>query len=658
MKATKIFSAFASVLLMMNSCSQDDIMNDIAPENAAPGVYVRLTGAAAADDNAPATRATTAAETTEKTINSVVAALFDINDGFYKTVDATKVGNDGTYTFSCEKDGTYDVYLIANANATLKTALQSIPKGTKANNTTSGLAGVIASQNCDTQSQFLMISKYPDRVMTRINTVQNMGDHHMERLSARFDIVNKAPGVTVTGVTFEKRTVKASMLTRNTMPTTADWFEASKTYTMNLVGNATTPTQNTKTIYSYENYSAKGSANRPVITINYTEGGTAKTQVVELNDPTSTGVLAIKRNHLYRIILSKATKLNFNVEVLDWTSDAPFSQTVLPVDGIDAISSEEQQALNQKLMVYDLFTEYNVETLNTTTKTVTFFNKHTIYDLPESKFWSYDLMRNNKLTESDVIFKDAANNEYRLPTAGEVMLLTPIDQTNTYIFPETTETRTLFATFQTTWKPSHDEFTERVYLKNNGAKQMDTQADITNESINGFTGTTILKEGFKTYNFPYSTDENGTETYSPTSTRLRSLNSSYGIRFKGTNQYAAYRWECTYANNNTADRVVTVRIKALPKDKDFNIDDIVDNTAYWSKDYIEYIFPMSGFRGYHTDGTYGNSGVSGQASYLTSTVSVRHSGYFIRYLAHYTQSRCTSGASNTKNCLRLVKVKK
>ena len=125
MKIKYLFSAFAGMLLMMSSCSQDDIMNDLAPEKAAPGVYVRLTGAAAVDDNAPATRATIAAETTEKTINSVVAALFDINDGFYKTVDATKVGTDGTYTFSCEKDGTYDVYLIANANADLKAALKA-----------------------------------------------------------------------------------------------------------------------------------------------------------------------------------------------------------------------------------------------------------------------------------------------------------------------------------------------------------------------------------------------------------------------------------------------------------------------------------------------------------------------------------------------------
>ncbi|MBD5427679.1 MAG: hypothetical protein HDR38_09050 [Treponema sp.] len=650
MKIKYLFSAFAGMLLMMSSCSQDDIMNDLAPEKAAPGVYVRLTGAAAVDDNAPATRATIAAETTEKTINSVVAALFDINDGFYKTVDATKVGTDGTYTFSCEKDGTYDVYLIANANADLKAALKAIPAGTKANNTTSGLAGIVASQNCDTQSQFLMISKYPDRVMTRINTVQNMGDHHMQRLSARFDIVNKAAGVTVTGVTFQKRTVKASMLTRNTMPTTADWFEASKTYTMNLVGNATTPTQNTKTIYSYENYSAKGSANRPVITINYTEGGTAKTQEVELNDPASTGVLAIKRNHLYRIVLSMATKLNFNVEVLDWTSDAAFSQTVLPVDGIDAISSEEQQALNRKLMVYDLFTDKFVKSIDFTNKTATLFDTPVKgYEFPVNSYYNYKTLEDNGLTKSDeTAYLTIGGQQYRLPTLGELQLFMPLDEQ--YIEDLNDPVRLWTKPSFGGTRMTEDKFSETVYMKNDANQRPLVTSNMTDPTV-AFSGESQLlykdgpvKQIIIDNSLQYYTNQDNAANITQYNRYV-----CYGIRFKGSSQYSAYRWEPGIYDSNTGVYYFSCKIKALPANSNIDIKDICNNNAFWNSDFIEIKLPYTGYK--YSTASIGNP----FALYFYS--STRYSGT-LGYTAGTNYNSCYIDKTDGSRPVLLVKVKK
>lgn len=657
MKIKYLFSAFAGMLLMMSSCSQDDIMNDLAPEKAAPGVYVRLTGAAAVDDNAPATRATIAAETTEKTINSVVAALFDINDGFYKTVDATKVGTDGTYTFSCEKDGTYDVYLIANANADLKAALKAIPAGTKANNTTSGLAGIVASQNCDTQSQFLMISKYPDRVMTRINTVQNMGDHHMQRLSARFDIVNKAAGVTVTGVTFQKRTVRASMLTRNTMPTTADWFEASKTYTMNLVGNATNPTSSTKTIYSYENYSAKGSANRPVITINYTEGGTAKTQEVELNDPASTGVLAIKRNHLYRIVLSKATKLNFNVEVLDWTSDAAFSQTVLPVDGIDAISSEEQQALNRKLMVYDLFTTYNVKSIDVANKKVTEFFNTNQFATPESCPASCYVKYKDISSLANASITDNAGNTYRLPTAGDMLLLAP-GRPDILGLGTSNSNAAKFPLFSNTSNNRYtQEFEEYIFPANDANGYYPQQDQLTSNPQSGFKGTTQLKTGFKVVNRYYYSSTYGRTKLDNFGDRY--VYSVYGIRFKGSDQCAAYKWDIVPVGND--GNYISIKIKALPSDTKITIDDILDNAAYWSKDYIEYNIPCMGMISNGSTYDPATNWRWGSSAYFWTTTKSKtqnSSSYTIAFSSYIDQLIHSEQFTSNAMSLRLVKVKK
>ena len=76
-------------------------------------------------------------------------------------------------------------------------------------------------------------------------------------------------------------------------------------------------------------------------------------------------------------------------------------------------------------------------------------------------------------------------------------------------------------------------FTETIYLKNTP----DHYADQSHPEDAEYTlkGPSQLKEGAEIDNV----------TYPLSSSYAYTLHTMYGIRFKGTNQYAAYRWEYT-----------------------------------------------------------------------------------------------------------------
>ena len=68
----------------------------------------------------------------------------------------------------------------------------------------------------------------------------------------------------------------------------------------------------------------------------------------------------------------------------------------------------------------------------------------------------------------------------------------------------------------------------------------------------------------------------------------------YGYRFKGTNEYAAYRWECV---ENAGERYYSIKIKALPVEESVALEEIADED-FWAipEDNIELKFPVSGYQ--------------------------------------------------------------
>ena len=158
MKTMKFLSAMMAMVLLMVGCTSDEPVANVSGGDT-PSVRVTLGGSAAKVISRANTQT---AENSEKTVGSLLAVLFNTQTGFYKTVEARPDGE--AYTFIVEDDATYDLYLVANADANLRTALENIPAGTPADDPEAGLEAVVATQTSDMQGEFLMVSKYPQRV--------------------------------------------------------------------------------------------------------------------------------------------------------------------------------------------------------------------------------------------------------------------------------------------------------------------------------------------------------------------------------------------------------------------------------------------------------------------------------------------------------------
>ena len=625
MKTRSILSALLGLALMAGGCASDEFeRGGVSPTS--PGVHVRLTGAAAP---AARTRATVEATDGERTVNSVLAVLFDTHEGFYKTVPATRVGETDEYTFIVEKDATYDIWLVANASDELRSALEGIEPGTPMENAegVSCLESIVAGQAPDADGEFLMVSKYSEKVTTRITETQSVGEVHMIRLAARFDLLNKAEGVTVKSITFRNRTVRSSVLTPNTMPTQTDWYEETP-YEVNVTGDPENGNPWEEHIYTYENNSVAGDFMRPELTITYTEGDDTqeKTHTVELVDPNSTAgtAMAVKRNNLYRIILTKATKLDFDLEVLDWEEADAIENPDLPL----VLPADQQKALNEKLLV-NMFTEYNVKSLDLSSKTVTeFYDKLAVgqEDVPITSMFTYNELKNAGLTANGegAIIKDTDGNSYRLPTAGELMLLVPIHDEalpgfTSYEYDDTNKQiwhNPIWGTYGDKVMCT-SEFTENVYLKNRENGIWSTTDNIENESDNGFSGKSQMLWGryLEGVTYGYAGD-NADYGYTEGTSKVRPV---YAVRFKGTNQCAAYRWENKVFEDHPFKRYLSIRIKALPKDTNYTVYDITDNRSFWASDYIEVKIPLS-------------------ARYSSGTLTMRDRGYGYIISSSYIRS--------------------
>lgn len=656
MKLTRILVFLWSVIALMSSCTTEDLNPVHKVDN--PSILLSLGGSA----KKSSTRTSVTAEEGEKTVNNLLAVLFDTNKGFYKTIEAIPVGNE--YQITVEDDATYDVYLVANANTHLEERLKNIPTQTPADDPDNGLETIIADQASDSEDQFLMISKYPERVTTSITRTESIGEVHMERLSARFDIVNKADNITVTKITYNNRAIKTSIATRNVMPSDADWFETEKEYIPEngLIGNRENPATYEHSIYSYENYTAKGGEKIPTITIEYIENDQTKTHDVALIDPDATDMtpLAVKRNHLYRIILTKAYKLDFELEILDWDNTEEFNISELPLE----LDPDIQDELNSRLMV-NMFTEYNVKSLDLANKKVEFFSEHSnAYEVTgNTSYWGSGQLRNSGIFAKGVTLTDSENNHYRVPTGGELALLVP------YTAALTSEEQKTYITGH--WwdviknpndKLTHlsKDFEETIYLENNSDFSMNTSSE-----ARKIQGKSQLEFGRFNQFFSFDFD-NGI----PDDNKPKSIAPVYGIRFKGTDQYAAYKWEYVgFGNSDGTDpfsldkcnkTYLSIKIKALPLESDILVSDIVDNHSFWRSGYIEYKFPLSGYYNEadssKANGTTDIVKARGITGYYISSTYTRPSAYFYVKLNILRSTITTRPNTTAMDMLRLVKV--
>ena len=616
MKTKIITFALALLASFTWSCSKETPDANGTPSDGNRVVFTLGGSTRAAGDND--THSTLAATDAEKKIDKLIAVTFTDDGNYYKTFDAGYDAASQTASFDIEKNGTYDIWFVANADDTLSEALFALTDQTADSQVTADdLMALIASQAVGKQDgveawyPFLMLSIEAAHIVSKHGVTTDGGLVLMRRLAVRIDLVNAAEGVTINSVSFVNRTKQSRLGTSNDMNfSTPEALYETKTYdNLSLTGNFDVPTELKETIYSYENVETDAEGEHlPAIEIKYTLDGLNFTHTVEFfdsTDPSGAKHLALKRNYLYRIVLTRPLDLTFDLIVDDWDQAEAFQINDLPFEEFD------QAALNAKLKV-NMFTPYNVLSLNKDTKEVTFYDKLTTSreECPTTSYFTYkwisgasdgSFSSNGANTDTDLrnaILTDAEGNRYRIPTLGELMLLVPL-QTPVAERPYVDENGKWLKDpdghgnggFYPNWPGGEDwnlciptidqngndyAFTETLYMANTD----DFAPDMAGETI---TGTSYLRQGKYLRTVTYTKDDIQSNY---------DIYAVYAIRFKGTSEFAAYKYE--YCDEDGL-HYFSIKIKALPADSPLTIDDITDNDSFWNSGCLEFKFAASGY---------------------------------------------------------------
>ena len=662
---TSFITALLAAAALLAGCSKDAPDGGPQPSDGNRVVFTLGGATRAAGDNDAS--APLAATDEEKKIDGLLAVAFTDDGNYYKTFDAAYDADSQTASFDVEKNGTYDIWFVANADETLAAALLALTdRNSDSRVTEDDLAALLVTQQVGRKDgeeawhPFVMFSTEARRIVSKHGVVTNGGVVTMRRLAVRIDLVNAATGITVNSVKFVNRTKQSRLGASNdmTFSTPQDLYEEKSYEGIDLAGDFAKPTEYKASIYSYENVDVTPDGEHlPALEVKYTMDGLKFTHTVKFfdsTDPAGKTPLALKRNYLYRIVLTKQLDVSFDITVEDWNTAGAFQIEDIPFD------KHDQAALNAALKV-NMFTEFNVKSVDLNSKTVNaFYDKLAVSadECPTDSYFTYTELKDAGATAADAVFTGPDGKKYRLPTAGELNLLLPmytepgdqpdIDGKKGQYCPwwnDNASTNTSLVTVET-------PFTETIYLKNGEDNLPDKSHPDDTDSEYTLKGQSQMKLGVLSETVHYYT----TEPDDPQKGNYN-IHPVYAVRFKGTSQYAAYRWESCRIADNPLERYFSIKIKALPADSELTVDDVADNVSFWRDGFIEFKFPASGYYapeiGQPTSENITYRGVNGycRSSSLWTGGSHVYDLRFSLNNAHMDHS-----ALDNKYSLRLVKV--
>ena len=600
---TSFITALLAAAALLAGCSKDAPDGGPQPSDGNRVVFTLGGATRAAGDNDAS--APLAATDEEKKIDGLLAVAFTDDGNYYKTFDAAYDADSQTASFDVEKNGTYDIWFVANADETLAAALLALTdRNSDSRVTEDDLATLLVTQQVGRKDgeeawhPFVMFSTEARRIVSKHGVVTNGGVVTMRRLAVRIDLVNAATGVTVNSVKFVNRTKQSRLGASNdmTFSTPQDLYEEKSYEGIDLAGDFTKPTEYKASIYSYENVDVTPDGEHlPALEVKYTMDGLKFTHTVKFfdsTDPAGKTPLALKRNYLYRIVLTKQLDVSFDITVEDWNTAGAFQIEDIPFD------KHDQAALNAALKV-NMFTEFNVKSVDLNSKTVNaFYDKLAVSadECPTDSYFTYTELKDAGATAADAVFTSPDGKKYRLPTEGELNLLMPM-YTEEADQPDIDGKKGRYhpwwndnASTNTTYVMVTNEFTETIYLKNGVDNLPDQTHSDDTDSEYTLKGQSQLKLGALSETVHYYTAE-------PDDPQKGNYNIHpvYAVRFKGTSQYAAYRWETCQINGNPLERYLSIKIKALPADSELTVDDVADNASFWRDGFIEFKFPASGY---------------------------------------------------------------
>ena len=427
----------------------------------------------------------------------------------------------------------------------------------------------------------------------------------LTRIVARVDVQNNTPNMTLESAVLVGTATRGYLFAQAPLSApVADRIVLGSNATVDLTeehpalkpGEVFAPKTFRKTFYAYERPNTAGDYAAVRITYRVNDSkGTVEVPFIRTETGGAQTPVDIERNHLYTVVLGNGkpvttNEVQFTFKVEDWNT-VEMPEEIGPGDPLDP---ESQQKLNAALKV-NMFTPFNAKNVDPGAKKINaFFDKLAVSadDCPTDSYFTYTQLKDAGMMAADAVFTGPDGGKYRLPTEGELNLLLPMwteeadratvnkEKDGLYhpYWNDNPSTNTLpFVTVAT-------PFTETIYLKNG----MDNLPDETHPADPEYTlkGQSQLKVGVQTEQIAYPINP-GTDIYN--------LHPVYGLRFKGTSQYAAYRWETCKIAGNALERYLSIRIKALhPQDNATTIDDVADE-AFWKEGFIEFQFPASGY---------------------------------------------------------------
>ena len=413
----------------------------------------------------------------------------------------------------------------------------------------------------------------------------------LRRIVARVDVQNNTPNLVIGSIELLNAAPRGYLFPHDPVAAASESYITEAMNAEVALGTTYDKQKDLKKVfYLYERHNEDG--NGAEIKITYTVNSSKGEVVVPFRKTSDTKEFVdVERNTLYTVVLGNGdpvttNEVKFSLRIEDWNV----------VDMDEAVDpDEDEQMKRNKALKVNMFTPFNAKNVDPGAKKINaFFDKLAVSadDCPPDSYFTYTQLKDAGMMAADAVFTGPDGGKYRLPTEGELNLLLPMwteeadratvnkEKDGLYhpYWNNNPSTNTLpFVTVAT-------PFTETIYLKNG----MDNLPDETHPADPEYTlkGQSQLKVGVQTEQIAYPINP-GTDIYN--------LHPVYGLRFKGTSQYAAYRWETCKIAGNALERYLSIRIKALhPQDNATTIDDVADE-AFWKEGFIEFQFPASGY---------------------------------------------------------------
>ena len=419
----------------------------------------------------------------------------------------------------------------------------------------------------------------------------------LRRIVARVDVQNNTPNLVISSIELLNAAPRGYLFPHDPVAAAGESYITEAMNAEVALGTTYDEQKDLKKVfYLYERHNEDG--NGAEIKITYTVNSSKGEVVVPFRKTSDTKEFVdVERNTLYTVVLGNGdpvttNEVKFSLRIEDWNV----------VDMDEAVDpDEDEQMKRNKALKVNIFTPFNAKNVDPGAKKINaFFDKLAVSadDCPPDSYFTYTQLKDAGMMAANAVFTGPDGGKYRLPTEGELNLLLPM---YTDVNDRATVHKEKDGMYHPYWNdnPSvntfpyvtvETPFTETIYLKNGLDNLPDKTHPDDTDSEYTLKGQSQLKVGALSETVHYYTaepdvPEKGNYNIYPV----------YGLRFKSTSQYAAYRWETCQINGNPLERYLSIKIKALGKDDTKTTIDMVASEDFWKDGFIEFKFPASGY---------------------------------------------------------------